>query len=122
MGMAEIRQQVADAMHRLGLRIGLGDFGRDLAAVARLKLAPIDLVVLAPEAIHSSKGPVEESTLASLVRRAQDGNAQVVARDIERKEALALVERLGVEYVLSTAVAAPSTEFQFEFKSWLRQR
>ena len=112
----------ADAMHRLGLRIGLGDFGRDLAAVARLKLAPIDLVVLAPEAIHSSKGPVEESTLASLVRRAQDGNAQVVARDIERKEALALVERLGVEYVLSTAVAAPSTEFQFEFKSWLRQR
>ena len=72
--------------------------------------------------LDSSKGPVEESTLASLVRRAQDGNAQVVARDIERKEALALVERLGVEYVLSTAVAAPSTEFQFEFKSWLRQR
>ena len=112
----------AEAMHRLGVRIGVGDFGRDMVAVTRLKLAPIDLVILAPEAIQSNKGPVEESVLGSLVRRAQDANAQVVARDIERKQALSLVERLGVEYVLSTAVAAPSTEFQFDFQSWLGQR
>lgn len=107
-----------DALHRLGVRVALGDFGRDLAAVPRLKLAPIDLVLLAPEAVKGDAGNIEESTLCNLVRRAQDANAQVVAREIERRDALALVERLGVDYVLSNTIAAPSTEFDFNFRRW----
>jgi EAL domain-containing protein (putative c-di-GMP-specific phosphodiesterase class I) len=86
--------------------------------VPRLKLAPIDLVLLAPEAVKGDAGNIEESTLCNLVRRAQDANAQVVAREIERRDALALVERLGVDYVLSNTIAAPSTEFDFNFRRW----
>ncbi len=107
-----------DALHRLGVRVALGDFGRDLAAVPRLKLAPVDLVLLAPEAVKGDAGNIEESTLCSLVRRAQDANAQVVAREIERRDALAMVERLGVDYVLSNTIAAPTTEFDFDFRRW----
>lgn len=107
-----------DNLHRLGLRLALGDFGRDLAAVPRLKLAPVDLVLLAPEAVRSDSGQIEESTLCTLIRRAQDANVQVVAREVERREALASVERLGVDYVLSNTIAGPSTEFDFDFRSW----
>lgn len=107
-----------DTLHRLGVRIALGDFGRDLAAVPRLKLALVDLVLLAPEAVRGEAGLPEESMLCNLIRRAQDANSQVVAREIERRDALAMVERLGVDYVLSNTIAAPSTEFDFDFRRW----
>ncbi|MCB1590470.1 MAG: EAL domain-containing protein [Xanthomonadales bacterium] len=111
-------KSVTDSLHRLGVRVALGDFGRDLAAVPRLKLANVDLVLLAPEAVRSDGGQIEESALCGLIRRAQDANVQVVAREVERRDALASVERLGVDYVLSNTIAAPSTEFDFDFRGW----
>jgi EAL domain-containing protein (putative c-di-GMP-specific phosphodiesterase class I) len=114
----ESLKTATDSLHRLGVRIALSDFGRDLAAVPRLKLALVDLVLLAPESVRGEAGLPEESTLCTLIRRAQDANTQVVAREIERRDALAMVERLGVDYVLSNTIAAPSIEFDFDFRRW----
>ncbi|WP_082439676.1 MULTISPECIES: PAS domain S-box protein [unclassified Massilia] len=98
-------------MHKRGVRLGLDDFGAELAALSSLQKFPLDIVKPGQELVRRlSHDENESAILSALVGVARDARITVCADGIETAEQLAVVRSLGVNhgqgYLLSPPLSA----------------
>lgn len=107
----------------LAIRVGLRDVGRDLALVPRLRGVPIDYLRLSPElstGIATSERAME--LLTALIRRAHQGGMMVVGSSVDSREQALQLQMVGVDYIESPTLAAPTTQFDFDFARWMAEQ
>jgi EAL domain-containing protein (putative c-di-GMP-specific phosphodiesterase class I) len=98
-------------MRERGVRLGLDDFGAELAALSSLQKFPLDIVKPGQELVRRLSRDANESAIFSaLVGVARDVKITVCADGIETADQLAAVKNLGVNcgqgYLLSPPMAA----------------
>jgi diguanylate cyclase (GGDEF)-like protein/PAS domain S-box-containing protein len=98
-------------MRERGVRLGLDDFGAELAALSSLQKFPLDIVKPGQELVRRLSCDDNESAIFSaLVGVARDVKITVCADGIETADQLAAVKNLGVNcgqgYLLSPPMAA----------------
>lgn len=99
-----------DAAHDLGCRVALDDFGVANITYRELRALSVDLVkidALLINGLHSN--PVNQGSVAQLIRIASDYNVQTVAEGIEDQRDLELLQKMGVRYVQGYLMGQPST-------------
>ncbi|MFC5549086.1 EAL and GGDEF domain-containing protein [Massilia aerilata] len=97
-------------MRKRGVRLGLDDFGAELAALSSLQKFPLDIVKPGQELVRRlSRDDNESAILTALVGVARDVKITVCADGIETADQLAAVKHLGFNcgqgYLLSPPVA-----------------
>jgi diguanylate cyclase (GGDEF)-like protein/PAS domain S-box-containing protein len=98
-------------MHKRGVRLGLDDFGAELAALSSLQKFPLDIVKPGQELVRRlSRHDDESPILSALVGVARDVKITVCADGIETADQLTAVKNLGFDcgqgYLLSPPLAA----------------
>jgi EAL domain-containing protein (putative c-di-GMP-specific phosphodiesterase class I) len=98
-------------MRKRGVRLGLDDFGAELAALSSLQKFPLDIVKPGQELVRRlSRHDHESAILSALVGVARDVKITVCADGIETPEQLTAVKNLGFDcgqgYLLSPPLAA----------------
>ena len=98
-------------MRKRGVRLGLDDFGAELAALSSLQKFPLDIVKPGQELVRRlSRDDNESAILTALVGVARDVKITVCADGIETADQLAAVKHLGFNcgqgYLLSPPVDA----------------
>jgi len=104
----------AQALHEVrkrGVRLGLDDFGAELAALSSLQKFPLDIVKPGQELVRRlSRHDNASAMLSALVGVARDVKITVCADGIETADQLAAVKNLGFDcgqgYLLSPPMAA----------------
>lgn len=96
-------------MRKRGVRLGLDDFGAELAALSSLQKFPLDIVKPGQELVRRlSRDDNESAILTALVGVARDARITVCADGIETPDQLAAVKHLGFNcgqgYLLSPPV------------------
>ncbi len=104
------------AMHRLGLRFCLLDYGRDWAAVHALKDLGVDFVQLAPNlASGLNTAKALHDTVLALVRKAHEAGTGVIAPEVDSLQRAHLLLRLGVDYGIGPAFAKSRAQPAYDF-------
>jgi len=98
-------------VHQRGVRLGLDDFGAELAALSSLQKFPLDIVKPGQELVRRlSRVENGSAVLSALIGVARDVKITVCADGIETSEQLAAVKNLGFDcgqgYLLSPPLAA----------------
>lgn len=97
-----------DAMHGLGCRIALDDFGSGLSSFAYLKALPVNFLKIDGTFIQDV---VEDSTdramVEAIVRVGQAMNIRTIAEFVDSTAIRDLLQELGVDYVQGYAVHRP---------------
>ncbi|MGJ7918019.1 PAS domain S-box protein [Massilia sp. LXY-6] len=98
-------------MRKRGVRLGLDDFGAELAALTSLQKFPLDIVKPGQELVRRlSRDENDSAILSALVGVARDVNITVCADGIETTDQLAAVKHLGFTcgqgYLLSPPLPA----------------
>lgn len=120
-GALERRDQirrVAGELRPLGVRLGLADFGRDLALVQELRQLGIEFVLLVPEISRAVLA--RDDVVGALIRRIRQAGVVSIATDIETPEAMEALARLRVDYAVSERLAPSSVEPDFDFQRLAR--
>jgi DNA-binding response OmpR family regulator/EAL domain-containing protein (putative c-di-GMP-specific phosphodiesterase class I) len=103
-------------LREAGVRFGLGDFGRDFAAVHVLTQLPIDVLRLDHELLEATASANSTSpTLIALVRKAHQLGAAVIAPAMNTLEHAHIYTRLGIDYGVGNAFGPALTQPDFDF-------
>jgi EAL domain-containing protein (putative c-di-GMP-specific phosphodiesterase class I) len=102
-------------LRQAGIRIGLGDYGRDWAAIHALKRHPLDYLRLFPELLEFAAGRATGDALHAVVRKAHQMHAAVIAPEVDTLEAAHALLRLGVDYACGDGLAAARAKPEFDF-------
>lgn len=103
-------------MRKRGVRIGLDDFGAELAALSSLQRFPLDIVKPGQELVHRlSHHEKESAILSALVGVARDLKITVCADGIETTEQLVAVKNLGVDCGQGYLLSPPLTTEEMDF-------
>lgn len=85
-------------LRQAGVRFGLGDYGRDFAAVHVLTQLPIDVLRIDIELLDATASANSTSpTLIALVRKAHQLGAAVIAPGMNTLERALIYTRLGID-------------------------
>lgn len=104
-------------LRKVGVRIGVSDYGRDFAAIHLLSQEPVEHVRLEPELVKWTQGAhAVAAALISLVRKAHRQGAAVLAPSVERVEQAQFLQRLGIDYGCGDGLGATSREPDFDFQ------
>ena len=104
------------ALHQLGVRFCLVDFGRDWAAVHALKNFHVDFVRLSAGLVAELGSAKSISdTLLALVRKAHAVSTAVIAPEVDTMQRAHLLLRLGVDYGCGSAFGRPQPQPDFDF-------
>lgn len=118
------REALTAAFTRLraaGVRIGVRDFGRDFAAIHILSTLAVDTVRLDEELVAAcASSNSVNPTLQTLVRKAHQLGATVIAPGMDTPERAHVLLRLGVDYGVGDAFgpAMASPDFDFNRPLW----
>ncbi|WP_109994688.1 EAL domain-containing protein [Salinisphaera sp. LB1] len=110
-------QRAADLMRSLraiGCRFALDDFGSGVSSFSYLKHLPSDFVKIDGKLVrHLTEDPVEHSIIEALSKVSQAVGLRTVAEQVETKEQLDALERIGINYVQGYYIARPMPFEQF---------
>lgn len=110
-------QRAADLMRSLraiGCRFALDDFGSGVSSFSYLKHLPSDFVKIDGKLVrHINKDPVEHSIIEALSRVSQAVGLYTVAEQVETREQLDALEKIGINYVQGYYIARPMPFEQF---------
>jgi PleD family two-component response regulator/EAL domain-containing protein (putative c-di-GMP-specific phosphodiesterase class I) len=103
-------------LRQAGIRVGLTDYGRDLAAIHALKRHPLDYLRLFADLVQFAAGRATGDALQAVVRKAHQMHAVVIAPAVDSLESAHALLRLGVDYACGEGLgpARPKPEFDFE--------
>jgi DNA-binding response OmpR family regulator/EAL domain-containing protein (putative c-di-GMP-specific phosphodiesterase class I) len=103
-------------LREAGFRFGLGDYGRDFAAVHVLTRLPVDVLRLDAELLDATASANSTSpTLIALVRKAHQLGAIVVAPGMNTLEQAHIYTRLGIDYGVGNAFGPALSQPEFDF-------
>ncbi len=103
-------------LRQAGVRFGLGDYGRDFAAVHVLTQLPIDVLRIDIELLDATASANSTSpTLIALVRKAHQLGAAVIAPGMNTLEHAHIYTRLGIDYGVGNAFGPALTQPEFDF-------
>lgn len=108
-------------LRALGVRIGVLDFGRDFAAIHILASLTVDSVRLDEELVEAcASSNSVNPTLQTLIRKAHQLGATVIAPGMNVPERAHVLLRLGVDYGIGDAFgpATASPDFDFNRPLW----
>lgn len=107
----------------LAIRVGLKDIGRDITLVHRLRGAPVDYLRLSPELTSGSASSERAmELLTALIRRAHQSGMMVIGSSVDSREQTQQLQMVGVDYVESPTLAAPTAQFDFDFARWMAEQ
>jgi EAL domain-containing protein (putative c-di-GMP-specific phosphodiesterase class I) len=97
-----------DAMHALGCRIALDDFGSGLSSFAYLKALPVDYLKIDGAFIRDLRSdPVDQAMVAAIVKVGEAMGIRTIAEFVDTPDVLDLLRRMGVDYVQGYAIHKP---------------
>jgi EAL domain-containing protein (putative c-di-GMP-specific phosphodiesterase class I) len=101
--------RVLEAMHDLGARIAVDDFGTGNSQLSYLPDLPIDVVKLDRSFVHGiSLEPERHALASSVIGLAHALHAEVVAEGVERREDLDIMVSLGCDHAQGFLLARPA--------------
>ncbi|MES1935490.1 PAS/PAC sensor(s)-containing diguanylate cyclase/phosphodiesterase [Salinisphaera hydrothermalis C27AD] len=110
-------QRAADLMRSLraiGCRFALDDFGSGVSSFSYLKHLPSDFVKIDGKLVrHVTEDPVEHAIVEALSKVSRAVGLRTVAEQVETKEQLDALERIGINYVQGYYIARPMPFEQF---------
>lgn len=113
------REALVEPIARLraaGVRLGLGDFGRDWAAVHLLNQLSVDFLRLDPELVlNTTNANAVSNTMLALVRKAHHLGAAVIAPAVDSIERAHILIRLGIDYGVGDGLGRAQREPEFDF-------
>lgn len=105
-----------EALRPLGIRVCIGDFGRDWALVHALKELHADFVRLDPLLVQElGNARSIADTILALVRKAHTCGAAVIAPDTDNTNRAHALLRLGVDYASGPAFGQALAQPEFDF-------
>ncbi len=104
------------AVHRLGCRFTVDNFGTGEHALDALRNQPIDFIKVDGNLIrHLAQDEVAQSSLKALVQVARALNVKVIAKSVEKAEDLAILWKLGVDYAQGHYFHVADARLDYEF-------
>ncbi len=104
------------AVHRIGCRFSVDNFGNNLSALNRLRDMPVDFLKIAGSLIRNlSTDALTRTSLKAIVDLAKSMNKQTIAKFVERADDLGTLWNLGFDYVQGNYFqqADAHTDYQF---------
>ena len=103
-------QEFARRIRELGCSLSLDDFGTGFSSFTYLKHIPAQYLKIDIEFIHElRRNPADQQLVEAIVSIARGLGQKTVAEGIEDDETLALVRKLGVDYVQGFHVGRPAS-------------
>lgn len=88
------------ALHRIGCRFSVDNFGNNLSTLNRLRDLPVDFLKIAGSLIRNlSTDPLTRTSLKAIIDLAKATNKQTIAKFVERADDLGTLWNLGFDYV-----------------------
>ncbi len=104
----EITVRFVDALHEVGCRFALDNFGAGVASFSHLKQLPVDYVKIDGDFVRDmASDPVDDVMVDMIHKLARLTGKQTIAEFIERSEALDTLRSIGVDYAQGFAIARP---------------
>ncbi|MCA1797958.1 MAG: EAL domain-containing protein [Xanthomonadaceae bacterium] len=101
-------REFIDAMHALGCRIALDDFGSGLSSFAYLKALPVDYLKIDGAFVRDLlTDPVDQAMVSAIVRVGQAMGIRTIAEFVDSESALEMLRAMGVDYVQGYAIHKP---------------
>jgi diguanylate cyclase (GGDEF)-like protein len=90
-------REVLDALHDMGIRLVLDDFGTGRSSLSYLELFPIDCVKIDRPFVNPADGS-DSDVMRSVVHMASSLGLEAVAEKVETETALQALKRMGCQY------------------------
>jgi diguanylate cyclase (GGDEF)-like protein len=90
-------REVLDALHDMGIRLVLDDFGTGRSSLSYLELFPIDCVKIDRPFVNPADGS-DSDVMRSVVHMASSLGLEAVAEKVETETALGALKRMGCKY------------------------
>jgi EAL domain-containing protein (putative c-di-GMP-specific phosphodiesterase class I) len=108
LGDERASRKFADAMHALGCRLALDDFGSGYAGLSHLKHLPVQYLKIDVEFVRDLlEDKASRHVVGAVVDLARRFDLQTIAEGVERMETLDLLRELGVDYAQGYALGRP---------------
>ncbi len=112
----EALKQPLKILHKCGVRIGCNDFGANFAAIHVLNSFPLDFVRLHPDLVQTATSAnVLSGSLITLVKKAHQLGAAVIAPKVEALERAHVMMRLGIDYGVGDGLGGALSEANYDF-------
>ena len=108
---------VLDALRRMGVRVGIDDFGAGYSSLARLRDLPLDVLKI-DRAFLAAPGDRGEAILGAITGSARSMGLPTVAEGVETAEQFRLLRRVGASCAQGFLLARPMPAAQVP--AWLQ--
>ncbi|MBI5783647.1 MAG: bifunctional diguanylate cyclase/phosphodiesterase, partial [Gammaproteobacteria bacterium] len=104
------------AVHRIGCRFSVDNFGNNLSALNRLRDMPVDFLKVAGSLIRNlSTDALTRTSLKAIIDLAKAMNKQTIAKFVERADDLGVLWNLGFDYVQGNYFQEAGAHTDYEF-------
>lgn len=104
------------ALHKIGCRFSVDNFGNNLATLNRLRDMPIDFLKIAGSLIRNlSTDVLTRTSLKAIIDLAKAMNKQTIAKFVEQADDLGILWNLGFDYVQGNYFQQADAHTDYEF-------
>ncbi len=104
------------AVHKIGCRFSVDNFGNNLATLNRLRDMPVDFLKISGSLIRNlSTDALTRTSLKAIIDLAKAMNKQTVAKFVEKAEDLGILWNLGFDYVQGNYFQQAGSQLDYEF-------
>ena len=104
------------AVHTIGCRFSVDNFGNNLGALNRLRDLPIDFLKIAGSLVRNlTTDELTRTSLMAIIDLAKAMNTQTVAKFVEKADDLGMLWNLGFDYVQGNYFQQPGSRLDYEF-------
>ncbi len=104
------------AVHKIGCRFSVDNFGNNLGALNRLRGMPIDFLKIAGSLVRNlTTDELTRTSLMAIIDLARAMNTQTVAKFVEKADDLGMLWNLGFDYVQGNYFQQPGSRLDYEF-------
>ena len=115
MGNSEAAQIWLDAVHELGFRIYLDDFGTGFSSLSYIKRFPVDVLKIDKSFVRDmSEDNNDRALVGAIINMAGSLGLEVVAEGVESRQQLELLEKAGCQCVQGFYVSRPVAAGEIE--------
>jgi diguanylate cyclase (GGDEF)-like protein/PAS domain S-box-containing protein len=107
----ETAKEQLHALHQLGIKVALDDYGTGYSSLAYLKHLPIDILKIDKSFINGlANDPKDRAIVETTIKMAHSLGMKTVAEGVEEAEQITYLEEMGCNYIQGYFYAPPLSE------------
>lgn len=104
-------REILEAIHKMGIKIALDDFGAGFSSLAHLKNLPLDYLKIDSAFVRDlPNNEFNQAILRAICEIARIRNVKTVAEHVETPEQYHLIAELGIDYIQGFLIGSPSPQ------------